>query len=51
MEYPEKEVYFEIYCKSCKHANKFGSDEPCNECLTIGHRENSHKPEYYEENK
>lgn len=44
-----KEVYFNHYCASCKHYNKNESESPCDECLDIPGREDSHKPEYYEE--
>lgn len=44
-----KEVYFNKYCESCKYLNVEEVDEPCNACLTISHRENSHKPEFFEE--
>lgn len=44
-----KLVHFEEYCKRCKHYEKPVSEDPCNHCLTIPARENSHKPENYEE--
>lgn len=44
-----KEVYFDVYCKKCKHFEKKGHEDPCNECLTIGAREGTHKPEKFEE--
>lgn len=30
----EKEVYFDQYCKSCKHHGLEESKDPCNDCLT-----------------
>ena len=36
----EKEVYFDQYCKSCKHHGLEESKDPCNT--------NSHKPMNYE---
>lgn len=39
-----KEVYFAEYCKHCMYEKKNHHKEPCNECLTYGARENSHKP-------
>lgn len=29
----EKEVYFDQYCKSCKHHGLEESKDPCNDCL------------------
>ena len=28
-----KEVYFEQYCKSCKHSSNKEDEDPCNDCL------------------
>lgn len=47
MEYP-KEVLYECYCKNCKHWKKKESDDPCDACLNIPFRGNSHKPVYFE---
>ena len=44
MEYPEKEVLFDKYCKDCLHKDLSESDDPCRECLTVGHNTHSHKP-------
>ena len=46
-----KEVRFDIYCGKCKHQMKDERLDPCNECLDIGYRENTHVPEYWEGNK
>lgn len=47
----EKEVYFDIWCHSCKHAEKKESEEPCLDCLYRPMNYDSHKPVYWEENK
>ena len=46
-----KEVYFDQYCPTCKHASsndKDGYNEICDECLGEGARQYSHKPVRYE---
>lgn len=43
-----KEVYFYKYCDTCKHRNTNDADNPCDDCLAIPGREDSHKPFYYE---
>lgn len=48
MEYEYKEVYFDKYCKSCKHWESSEFDEPCNECLATPANLHSHKPVKYE---
>ncbi len=45
-----KEVRFDIYCKSCKHRDLHEKQRPCNECLEVGMREGTAKPEYWEGN-
>jgi regulator of replication initiation timing len=40
----EKEVYFDQYCKSCKHRGLKESKDPCNDCLAEPSNTNSHKP-------
>ena len=47
--YKMKVVFFDKYCKNCKHNDIPQDADPCNECLTIAGREFSHKPEYFEE--
>jgi hypothetical protein len=43
--------YF-IYCPTCKHKEKNGWDDPCNECMETPVRKNTTKPAMYEkENK
>ena len=45
----DKEVYFDQYCKTCKHLAKDDLEEPCNECLDEPVNLGSHKPVKYEE--
>ena len=49
MEYNYKEVYFDQYCKTCKHEGLKDNEEPCNECLDNPANLHSHKPVKYEE--
>lgn len=51
MQTETKEVYFNIYCKTCVHQALAEHEDPCNECLTNGTNINSHKPVNYEEKK
>lgn len=44
-----KEVYFDQYCKTCKHEKLAESEEPCAECLDECVNQNSHKPVRWEE--
>ena len=46
---PYKEVYFNQYCKTCKHKDVKDTDEPCNECLSEPIKLYSHKPVKWEE--
>lgn len=50
MEEHEKEVYFYIYCPSCKYFDLNGGKEPCNECLGTPSQQDSHKPACYVNN-
>lgn len=43
-------VDFKRYCKDCKHKDTLETEEPCAECLDIPARDNSRKPEYFEDN-
>ena len=45
----KKEVDFNTYCKHCVHFGKDEWDEPCYYCLQEPGRQNSHKPEYFED--
>ena len=49
MEGDLKEVFFSEYCKTCKHEKVKESESPCDECLDIPARADSHEPEYWEE--
>lgn len=42
-----KEVYYDQYCKSCKHCEKKDNEEPCDECLDNPINSYSHKPINY----
>lgn len=44
-----KEVFYDQYCKTCKHKDIAEEKDPCNECLERPVMENSHKPFKYEE--
>ena len=43
------EVYFDQYCKTCKHKGLDDVKDPCNECLDEPCNLNSHKPVRWEE--
>lgn len=45
----KKFVRFDKYCEKCKYAKKSPTNDPCNDCLGIGAREGTEKPQYYEE--
>lgn len=45
----KKIVEFEKYCPECIHKDRSASSEPCNTCLGIPAREDSHKPEKFQE--
>lgn len=45
----EKEVYFDQYCKICKHLDKNAEEDPCWDCLNRGWNYDSHKPQFFEE--
>lgn len=44
-----KEVYFDKYCKTCKHKDLKETEAPCDECLCESLNLDSHKPVRYEE--
>lgn len=44
-----KEVYFDQYCKTCKHEKLDETDDPCDDCLNEPMNVNSHKPTMWEE--
>lgn len=49
MENNTKLVEFDKWCKSCKFFTVSPSREPCDTCLGIPARDNSHKPEKWQE--
>ena len=49
MEYIYKEVYYDQYCKTCKHEKIEEMREPCCECLDNPVNAHSHKPVKWEE--
>lgn len=46
-----KEVYFDIWCKTCRYHGKPETSNPCFDCLDTPTNLHSHKPVYWEENK
>ena len=48
MEEIYKEVYFDQYCKTCKHKKVKEFEDPCDECLSNPENAYSHKPVNYE---
>jgi len=44
-----KEVYYNQYCKTCKHEKESDADDPCDECLDTPVNVDSHKPINFEE--
>ena len=44
MDHNYKEVYFRIYCETCKYVDLEDHEDPCNECLEYGANVDSHKP-------
>lgn len=51
MEQEYQEVYFEQFCKTCKHEETYECDDPCNECLENPYNLYSHKPVKWEPKK
>lgn len=43
------EVLFDEYCKKCEHEKLPEDKDPCYECLKIGFREDSRRPQYFKE--
>ncbi len=43
------EVYFDQYCKTCRHEKLDDALDPCNKCLDECVNVNSHKPVFWEE--
>lgn len=48
MQLNEKEVDFYSFCEKCIHKEREENMDPCWDCLTIGMRLGSHKPEYFD---
>lgn len=48
MEDTYKEVYFGLFCKSCKHFEVAEDEDPCDECLHNPVNLYSHKPVKFE---
>lgn len=44
-----KEVYYDEWCDKCTNKKTKETDDPCNECLTQGWNEFSHKPINFKE--
>ena len=51
MEDSYKEVYFGVFCRTCKYEKTDESEFPCHDCLNEPVNLCSHKPVKYEENK
>lgn len=49
MEYINKIVDFDKYCKMCKHKDLEESEYPCHDCLNNPTNEHSRKPIKFEE--
>lgn len=47
----DKIVYYNEYCKSCKHKNLPEWEDPCDACLTQPVNEDSHRPVMWKEGK
>ena len=44
-----REVDFFNYCPKCKNKNKSEQEDPCYECLETSVKDDSRKPEFFEE--
>jgi hypothetical protein len=49
MQTDTKEVYFYMYCNTCKFEQLKEYEDPCHDCLNTPANINSHKPVNYEE--
>ena len=47
-DWDNKEVQFAYYCPMCKHWEKEGYKDPCNDCLEVPMRTGTGVPEKYE---
>lgn len=44
-----KEVFFDMYCKTCEYYEQASYLHPCNDCLSNPYNEDSHKPVNWKE--
>lgn len=44
-----KEVFFDMYCKTCMYYEQASYLHPCNDCLSNPYNEDSHKPVNWKE--
>lgn len=51
MQYDNKEVRYDVYCKICKNRDKDESEDPCFDCLQEVVNTNSKKPVCFVEDK
>jgi len=42
-----KEVFFDVYCPTCRFYGKAEEDSPCDDCLDEPVNTNSHKPVHW----
>ena len=49
METHDKEVRYDLYCRTCKHKDTPQADDPCDECLSTPMNDGSVKPVNYME--
>lgn len=45
----KKEVDFYTYCKTCLYSEACEDSEPCRDCLAVGARTGTRKPECWKE--
>ena len=51
MNHRRKEVFYDIYCKTCKYYEQASYLSPCNDCLNTPCNDDSHKPVNWKEGK
>lgn len=51
MEFPEKEVYFHVWCPKCEYDKTPENEDPCWDCLNEPVNIESHKPVKFKEKK
>lgn len=47
MELYEREVRFDLYCKTCKYRTKPEHEDPCNDCMDTPVRRETSVPLYW----